>query len=58
MVGIIAIFFLNDKKLSSHMDQISEQINFSNNKFKSYNQMREIIVNLVSKKSKNNSIST
>ena len=46
MVGIIAIFFLNDKKLSSHMDQISEQINFSNNKFKSYNQMREIIVNL------------
>ena len=32
MSGIIVIFVLRDKKLSSHMDQISEHINISNKK--------------------------
>ena len=45
MAGIIN-FFLNDKKLSSHMDQTSEHINSSNHKIYSYGQMRNIIVNL------------
>ena len=48
MEGII--FFLNYNKLSSHMDQISEHINYSNHKMYSYDQMRKIIANLGIKK--------
>ena len=36
------------------MDQISEHINSSNNKIHSYDQMRKMVVNLGSKKGKNN----
>ena len=50
MAGVIVIFVLNDKKLSSHMVQISEHINSSNSKIHSYYQMRKIIVNLGNKK--------
>ena len=51
MVDIIAIlFFLNDKKLSSHMDHISEHINSLNQKFHSYDQMIKFILNLGSNK--------
>ena len=46
-------FVLNDKKLSSHIDQISEHINYSNQKIHSYDQMRKMIVNLGSKKYEN-----
>ena len=48
------LIFLNNKKLSSNMVQISEHINSSNHKIHSYDQMREIIVNLGSNKGKNN----
>ena len=58
MAVISVIFFLNDNKLSSHMDQISEHINYSNEKNHSYDQMRKIIVNLGSKKCENNNNST
>ena len=36
------------------MDQISEHINYSNNKIHSYDQMRKVIVSLDSKNYKNN----
>ena len=52
MAGIIVILFLNDKKLSSHMDQTSEYINSSNHKIHSYYKMRKMIVNLGIKKYK------
>ena len=52
MAGIIVIFFLDDNKLSSHMAQISEHINSSDQKINSYDQMRKIIVNLGSKRVK------
>ena len=58
MAGIIVIFVLNDKKLSSHMAQISEHINSSNHKIHSYDQMGTMIVNLSNKKCKNNNKST
>ena len=51
-------FVLNDKKLSSHIDQISEHINYSNQKIHSYDQMRKMIVNLGTKKCENNNKST
>ena len=54
MAGIIVIFFLNKNKLSSHMDQISEHIKYSNHKIHSYDQMRKMIVNLGSNKCENN----
>ena len=47
-------FVINRKKLSPHMDQISEYINFSNHRIHSYDKMRNMIVNLGSKKGKNN----
>ena len=40
------------------MDQTSEHINSSNNKINFHDQMRKIIVNLVSKKYENNNTST
>ena len=52
------IFHLNDKKLSSHMDHICDQINSSHHIIHSYDKIRKIIVNLVSKKYKNNDTST
>ena len=51
-------FFPNKKKLSSHMDQISENINYSNNKNNSHDRTRTIIFNLGSKKYENNNNST
>ena len=47
-------FVLNNKKLPSHMTQISEHITYSNNNIHSYDQMSKMIVKLCSKKSKNN----
>ena len=52
MAGIIVIFFPNDTKLSSHMDQISEHLNASNHKIHPQDQMRKMVVNLGSNKGK------
>ena len=41
----LLFFVLDDNKLSSHMAQISEQINYSNKKIHSYDQISKIIVN-------------
>ena len=49
---LLLFFVLGDKKLSSHIDQISEQINYSNQKIHSYNKIINMIVNLGSKKGK------
>ena len=49
MAGIIVIFFLKDKKLSSRMDHISEHINSSNQKNYSYDKMSKMIFNLAIK---------
>ena len=51
---LLLFFVLGDKKLSSHIDQISEQINYSNQKIHSYNKIINMIVNLGSKKGKKN----
>ena len=49
------LFFVDSgNKLSSHMDHISEHINYSNHKIHSYDQMSKAIVNLDSKKWENN----
>ena len=45
MAGVIE-FFLNGKKLSSHMAHISEHISYSNIKVHSYDEMRKMVVNL------------
>ena len=58
MSGIIAIFLINDMKLSSYTDQISEHINSSNHKTISHDQMGKMIVNLSNKRCKNNNNST
>ena len=58
MAGIIFIFVINYKKLSSHMAQISEHINSSNHKIHSHDQMGGIIVNLSNNKFENNNNST
>ena len=50
MAGIIVNFVLDDKKLSSHMAQNSEDIISSNHKIHSYDQTSKIISNLGSKK--------
>ena len=54
MAGIIAIFGINNMKLLSHMDQISEHINSSNHKIQYHDQMSKMVVNLCSKIYKNN----
>ena len=54
MAGIILFFVINDKKLLSHMYQISEHINSSNYKINSYDQMGKMIVNLSNNKCENN----
>ena len=46
MTGII--FYIHDKKLSAHINQISECINSSNQNIHSYAQMIKIVINLVS----------
>ena len=43
-------FVLNNKKLSTHMVQIIEHINSSNQKIHSYDQMSAMVFNLGSKK--------
>ena len=45
-------------KLSSHMYQISEHINFSNHKIHSHDQMGKLILNLSNKKCEENNKST
>ena len=58
MAYIIDIFLVLDgNKISSRMAQISEHINYSNHKIHSYDQMSKMVVNLGSKKCKNNNIS-
>ena len=54
MAYLFVIIFLGDKKLSSQMSQISEQIYSTDQKIHSYDQMRKIIVNLCSNKVDNN----
>ena len=58
MEGIIVIFVLNDNKLSSHMDQISEHNNPLDHKIHSHDQTRKMVVNISSKKCENNNNST
>ena len=53
MKGIIVIFVLNDKKLSSHIDNISKHINSSNHKIHYHDQMRKMIFNLSIKECEN-----
>ena len=50
MAGSIVIFVLKDKKLSSHINQISEQISYLNHKIHSYDQMSKMIFGLGSNK--------
>ena len=57
MTGITVIFFLNDKKLSSHTAQIIEHINSSNQKNHSHDKSIKMDVNLGSKKCENNDTS-
>ena len=58
MEGIIAIFFSNDRKLSSLLAQISEHNNSLNHKMHFFDKISKMIVNLGSRKCeyKNNSI--
>ena len=42
-------FFINGKKLSSHMAHVNKHINSSNHKIHSCEQIRKIVVNLVSR---------
>ena len=58
MAGIIVIIVLNNKKLSSHISQISGHINSLNHKFHSYDQTRKMIFNSGIKKFENNNNST
>ena len=54
----LLLFVLGNKKLSSHMPQISKHINSSSHKIHSYDQISKMVVNLGSKKCKNNSTRT
>ena len=58
MNGRYNFFVLHDKKCSSHITQMSECINSSNNKINSYDQMKKMIVNLGSKKCEDRNNST
>ena len=51
-------FFLNDNKLSSHMAQISEHINYTNHNIHFYGQMEKMIVNLGIWEGENNNSSS
>ena len=46
MKGLIYFLVFNKEKLSSHMDQISQNINTTNHKIHSHDQMSKMIVNL------------
>ena len=46
-------FFMNDNKLLSHTADISQHINITNHKTRSYDKIRKLMVNLVSKKGDN-----
>ena len=54
MAVLLLLFVLNDKKLSSEMDQISLNINSTNRNIYSYDQKIKTIVNLGSKKGDKN----
>ena len=54
MECFIVFPLINVNILSSHMDQISQHINYSNHKIHSYYQIRMIIVNLSIKKGDKN----
>ena len=54
MVGFFSIVFLDDNKLSSHMSQISEHLNYTNQKIHSYYQINMMVFNLGINKVKNN----
>ena len=58
MANIIVIFLIDEMKLSSNMDEISEHINSTNHKIHSYHQMGKMIVNLNKKKCENKNNST
>ena len=58
MAGIILIFVINYTKLSSHMAQISEHTNSSNQKNHSHDQMGKMIAKLSNKTLENNNNST
>ena len=51
---LLLFFVLNDRKLSSHMTQISEHITSSNNKIHSYDETKQIIFSLGNKIFENN----
>ena len=46
MKGLIYFLVFNKKKLSSHMYQISQNINTTNQKIRFHDQMSKMIVNL------------
>ena len=48
------VIFLNDKKITSHIDQINEHMNPTNYKINSYDKTRKMIVDLCSNKGNNN----
>ena len=50
----VLLYVMNDKKSTSHMAKIKQQINNINHKIYSYDQMSKGIVNLGSKKGNNN----
>ena len=58
MAGIILFFAISDTKLSSHMYNISEKINYSNQNIHSHDWMGKMIVNLSDKKWENTNNST
>ena len=46
MKGLIYFLVFNKKKFSSHMDQISQNINTTNHKIRFHDQMSKMILNL------------
>ena len=46
MKGLIYFLVFNKKKLSSHMDQISQNVNTTNHKIHFHDQMSKIIASL------------
>ena len=50
MAGVIAFYIRNNKRLSQHIDQISQRISSTNHRINSYYKTSTIIVYLVNKK--------
>ena len=50
MEFLFVIYVMNESKLLSHMDQISQHNNYTNHQIHSYDQMSKMIVTLESKK--------